>query len=96
VVSIVTCVLVIVHVLVLSGRVFANGSPIFGSSCMVGCSPSWACIKTLFFYPCIETQCSLHFREKKHTYGLDKKNKRITKSVPVAYLRGETSQLTDY
>jgi hypothetical protein len=79
VVSVVTCVLVVVCVLVLSGRVFANGSPIFGSSCM--CSPSWAYIKTLFFYQCIETQCSLCFREKKHTDGLEQEKQEDRKSL---------------
>jgi hypothetical protein len=54
VVSVVTCALVVVRILVLSGRVFANDSPIFGLSCMVGCSHSYACTKTLFFYRCIE------------------------------------------
>jgi hypothetical protein len=65
--SVVTCVIVVVRVLVLSGWVVANCSPrlAFGSSCVVGCSPSLGLVQNLLFYQCIKTQCFLHFCEKK-------------------------------
>jgi hypothetical protein len=66
VVPVVTCVAVVVRVLVLSGWMIATYSPrlVFGSSCVVGCSPSLGLVHNLLFYQCIETQCFLRFRKK--------------------------------
>jgi hypothetical protein len=66
-------VTVVVRVLVLSGRVFANYSPRLVSLGRVvwrGVRPLLGLYKNLLFYQCIKTQCFLRFCEKKYQFGI--------------------------